>query len=64
MSTALKRLIAYTKKWNLEQKIKQNLNAADGSFFVCNLSDVIKKYDMWLEKLPRVKPHYAVSSFD
>lgn len=62
MSTAVNPINIYTNKWNLEQEVKQHLNGDDGSFYTCNLSDVIKKYNMWLEKLPRVKPHYAVSN--
>lgn len=29
------------------------------SFFLCDLSDVIKKYNQWKEKVPKVAPYYG-----
>lgn len=31
------------------------------SFFVCDLGDIVQKYQLWLELLPRVKPFFDVS---
>ncbi|XP_055708216.1 ornithine decarboxylase 1-like [Phlebotomus papatasi] len=32
----------------------------DEALYLCNLSDVARKYDIWRQKMPRVKPFYAV----
>lgn len=54
-------LYGFSGEWIVDKAIKKMKNKTDGSFYMCNLSDVIKKYDDWVEKLPRVKPFYAVS---
>lgn len=54
-------LKGFSGGWNVEKVIREVETTTNGSFYLCNLSDVIKKYDDWLEKIPRVKPFYAVS---
>lgn len=39
---------------------KREVETVPSSYFMCNLSDVIKKYRDWIAKFPRVKPFYAV----
>lgn len=51
-------------KFNLEKSIIETYQIVRDSFYLCNLSDVIRKYDDWKENLPRVKPHYAVKCND
>ena len=53
-------LYGFSGNWNVSEVIKQMKEKVSGSFYVCNLSNVIKKYDDWLEKIPRVQPFYAV----
>lgn len=42
--------------------IEEMAKTAEGSFFLCNLSDITRKFRDWIEKIPRVKPFYAVSA--
>ena len=51
-------------KWDIVEAIEQDDKKSEESFYLCNLSDVIKKYEMWMEKMPRVHPHYAVKCND
>ena len=55
-------LNGFSGEWNVEKVIKRVKKETDGSFYLCNLSDVMKKFDDWIEKIPRVKPFYAVVS--
>lgn len=41
---------------------KREVETSPSSYFMCNLSDVIRKYRDWIENFPRVKPYYAVSN--
>lgn len=59
MSSNSENLQVFPGQWDVESAIKSS--QVDGSFYLCNLSDVIKKFHDWNEKLPRVKPFYAVS---
>lgn len=36
----------------------------DDAFFVADLGDVVRKYRLWMNQLPRVEPHYAVKCND
>jgi diaminopimelate decarboxylase len=51
----------FSGEWNVEKVISKVKEQTDDSFYLCNLSDVVKKFDDWVEKMPRVKPFYAVS---
>ncbi|GAB0095289.1 Ornithine decarboxylase [Sergentomyia squamirostris] len=47
------------------QKIyEENNDQDDQALYICNLTDVMRKYDIWREKMPRVKPFYAVKCND
>lgn len=50
--------------WNLESVIVNRINREQQGFYICNLSDVIKKFELWLEKMPTIKPFYAVKCND
>lgn len=54
-------LNGFSGEWKVEEVIKKVSEKSSDSFYLCNLSDVIKKFDDWAEKIPRVKTHYAVS---
>lgn len=41
-----------------------DLHAKDDAFYIINLGDVVRKFHLWREKLPRVKPFYAVKCND
>ncbi|GAB0089339.1 Orn/DAP/Arg decarboxylase 2, N-terminal [Sergentomyia squamirostris] len=43
---------------------KENGGKDDQALYVCNLTDVMRKYYIWCEKMPRVKPFYAVKCND
>lgn len=36
----------------------------DDPFYVFNIGDIVKKHQTWIEKMPRVVPHYAVKCND
>lgn len=36
----------------------------DDPFYVFNIGDIVKKHQMWIEKMPTVVPHYAVKCND
>jgi len=36
----------------------------DDAFFVADLGDIVRKYRLWMNQLPRVEPHYAVKCND
>jgi diaminopimelate decarboxylase len=61
MSEQKQLLNAFAGEWDVEKAIKKVKNQSNGPFYLCNLSDVVKKYDDWVAKMPRVKPFYAVS---
>lgn len=52
------------EKWDVESVITSRVGSEEHGFYICNLSDVIKKYEMWLEKMPKIKPFYAVKCND
>lgn len=38
---------------------KENLDAQEEALYVCDLSDIVNKYYIWRECLPRVVPFYG-----
>lgn len=36
----------------------------DEPFYVFDIGDIVKKHQIWIEKMPRVIPHYAVKCND
>jgi ornithine decarboxylase len=48
---------------NAHIKQSDSLGQED-AFYVVNLGDIVKKYQIWREKLPRVEPFYAVKCND
>lgn len=54
-------LNAFSGEWNTEAIINKMKDQTVNSFYLCNLSDIIRKFDDWLKNMPRVKPFYAVS---
>lgn len=53
-------LSGFSGEWDVEQFIRKMKDETSDSFYLCNLSDVMKKYEDWIVKIPRVKPFYAV----
>lgn len=50
----------YENEIDLKQVIAgQNLQSADEALFVCDLTRLKEKYDMWSKYMPRVKPYYG-----
>jgi hypothetical protein len=63
MSTPTKLdLFAFSGAWDAEKMLEKVRESVQGSFYMCNLSDVLRKFDDWRAKMPRVSPFYAVSS--
>lgn len=54
----------FSGDFNLENSILSVQKNLNDSFFMCNLSDIIRKYEDWRKFLPRVKPFYAVKCND
>lgn len=61
MCDATTKCFSYSGEWKVENVIAKVKNRVEGSFYLCNLSDVTRKFYDWNEKMPRVKPFYAVS---
>lgn len=61
MSSEEQILNGFSGDWNVEEVIKKMKGNSRDSFYLCNLSDVMKKFEDWIVKMPRVKPFYAVS---
>lgn len=36
----------------------------DNPFYIMNIDDIVYKYKLWVSKMPRVKPFYAVKCND
>ena len=54
----------FSGDFNLEKSILSVQETLDESFYMCNLSDIIRKFEDWRKFLPRVKPFYAVKCND
>lgn len=52
-----------TDVWKIIEDICHH-GPQDDPFYVCNIDDIVLKYKIWMEKMPRVKPHYAVKCND
>lgn len=49
----------------IEEIIDERIsNDNDDAFYILSLSDIRKKYEKWIEKIPRVTPFYAVKCND
>lgn len=50
-----------SETFNTKRIIKDVIKSKnqENPFFVCNLDDVIYKYDLWNNVMPRIKPHYG-----
>lgn len=57
-------LNVFEEPWDVENAIRQQAKETDEAFFILNLSDVVKKYEMWVMEMPRIKPFYAVKCND
>lgn len=64
MSRAKNLLIAFSGEFEVEKVIGKLKKDVGGSFYMCNLSDVMRKFSDWITKMPRVKPFYAVKCND
>lgn len=48
-------------------KIMEEVTSADGledPLYIFDIGDIVKKHKTWIEKMPRVIPHYAVKCND
>jgi ornithine decarboxylase len=45
-------------------KIINDKSIKDEAFFICDLGEIERQYNRWLNCLPRVTPYYAVKCFD
>lgn len=53
----------YKNELNLNQIIQeQNLQTRDEALFVCDLTKLKEKFQLWQKLMPRVKPYYGESS--
>lgn len=50
--------------FNVEKSILSVQKTLNESFYMCNLSDIIRKFEDWNQYLPRIKPCYAVKCND
>ncbi|XP_005187899.1 ornithine decarboxylase 1 [Musca domestica] len=55
----------YKKEINIRQVIKdQALQDTDDALYVCDINDFRRKYEIWDQLMPGIKPHYAVKCND
>jgi ornithine decarboxylase len=54
----------FSGTFNLENAIASTFKILNDSFYICNLSDIIRKFQDWRKFLPRVEPFYAVKCND
>lgn len=52
-----------TGVWNVIRSIADS-GVQEDAFYVCDMDDIVKKFEVWKQKLPRVVPHYAVKCND
>lgn len=52
-----------TNVWKIIEEICHH-GPQDNPFYIMNIDDIVYKYDLWVSKMPRVKPHYAVKCND
>ncbi|XP_071448968.1 ornithine decarboxylase-like [Hetaerina americana] len=52
-----------TGVWNVIRSIADS-GVQEDAFYVCDMDDIVKKFEVWKQKLPRVYPHYAVKCND
>ncbi|KAG5674948.1 hypothetical protein PVAND_004892 [Polypedilum vanderplanki] len=60
----MSKVFKFLSHFHLEKSIERSLKVVNDSHYICNLSDVIRKYEDWKTHLPRVRPHYAVKCND
>ncbi|XP_063696444.1 ornithine decarboxylase 1-like [Culicoides brevitarsis] len=49
--------------WKIIQELCQH-GPHDNPFYIMSLDDLVFKFNLWMSKMPRVKPHYAVKCND
>lgn len=54
----------FSGSFNLENAIESTFKILNDSFYICDLSDIIRKYEDWRKFLPRVTTFYAVKCND
>uniref|UniRef100_A0A1I8PJX6 ornithine decarboxylase n=1 Tax=Stomoxys calcitrans TaxID=35570 RepID=A0A1I8PJX6_STOCA len=65
MFTTKQKINFYETKIDLRKVIaEQNVKDSDDTVYVCDLSKLKEKYELWHKHLPRVKPYYAVKCND
>jgi len=52
--------VAETIEQLIDSKIKEDARDKEEAFYFIDLGAVIKRYELWVKHLPRVKPFYAV----
>lgn len=47
--------------WSVAREIAAASTVADeeDAFYVCDIGDIVKKYQLWKEHMPRVRPFYG-----
>jgi len=53
--------VKVVEKFELRKLIQQHIEATgtDESFFIVDVGDVVRKYILWNELLPRIEPDFA-----
>lgn len=57
-------LQTFSGAFDVEHVISRVKSTTNDSFYLCNMSDIVRKFDDWMVKMPRVKPFYAVKCND
>lgn len=46
---------------NVIRKLSSNGHISDASLYICSISDIVKKHEIWNKNLPRCRPFYGKS---
>ncbi|BFG05157.1 ornithine decarboxylase 1 [Drosophila madeirensis] len=66
MSSGMQEIQYYEHKLNIRQVIEEQakLQNVDEALNICDLSSLERKYNLWVQLLPRITPYYAVKCND
>lgn len=53
-----------TNIWKIIQEATSIDKPTDEPFYVFDIGDIVRKHQIWIEKMPRIVPHYAVKCND
>lgn len=61
LNMAGRTVVKVVEKFNLDQLIRDHIKTSgtDDSFFIADVGDVVKKFILWCDLMPRIDPDFA-----